>query len=91
MGAIVEHLFLRNKLCSAEHTRIALVVPIQGKYEEAELLYKRSLAIHERVYGPDHPEVVTTLSNWAGLLKIQVRTEGCFWTSCRLSALSTCF
>lgn len=26
----------------------------QGKYSEAELLYKRSLAIYEKALGPDH-------------------------------------
>ncbi|CAN0534937.1 unnamed protein product, partial [Ectocarpus sp. 8 AP-2014] len=28
-----------------------------GKYEEAEPLYKRSVAIDEALYGPDHPDV----------------------------------
>ncbi|CAM9827635.1 unnamed protein product, partial [Ectocarpus fasciculatus] len=45
----------------------------QGQYEEAEPLYRRSLAIDEKVYGPDHPAVATVLNNWAGLLEKQVR------------------
>ncbi|CAN0308647.1 unnamed protein product, partial [Ectocarpus fasciculatus] len=49
-----------------------------GKYEEAGLLYKRSLAIDENVHGPDHPDVATGLNNWAGLLKILVRARRCF-------------
>ena len=36
-------------------------------------MYKRSLAIDEKIYGPDHPEVATDLNNWAGLLHRQVR------------------
>ena len=35
---------------------------------EAEPLYRRSLAIFERSYGPDHPEVATGLSYLASLL-----------------------
>ncbi|CAM9244996.1 unnamed protein product, partial [Ectocarpus sp. 12 AP-2014] len=45
---------------------ISLPGTFQGKYEEAEPLYRRSLAIGEKVYGPDHPVVATYLNNWAG-------------------------
>lgn len=45
----------------------------QGKYEEAELLAKRSLAMVEKVYGHDHPKVVIDLNNYATLLSEQVR------------------
>ena len=31
----------------------------QGRYAEAEPLYKRSLAIREKALGPDHPDVAT--------------------------------
>ena len=44
----------------------------QGKFEEALVLYKRSRAIDEKVYGPDHPEVATDLNNEAVLLKQMV-------------------
>ena len=43
---------------------------LQGKYDEAEPLYVRAMAIDEKVYGPDHPEVATDLNNRAGLLSI---------------------
>ncbi|CAM9212844.1 unnamed protein product, partial [Ectocarpus sp. 8 AP-2014] len=43
----------------------------EGKYEEAEPLYIRSLAIDEKVYGPDHPKVATSLNDWARLLESQ--------------------
>ena len=45
----------------------------QGKPEEALPLYKRSRAIKEKVYGPDHPSLATSLNNEAGLLKKMVR------------------
>ncbi|CAN0037961.1 unnamed protein product, partial [Ectocarpus sp. 12 AP-2014] len=45
----------------------------QGKYEEADPLYLRSLAIYENAYGPHHPDVAIGLNNRAGLLKSKVR------------------
>lgn len=39
----------------------------QGRLGEAEAPYKRSLAIFEKVRGPDHPDVATVLTN-LGLL-----------------------
>ena len=37
----------------------------QGRYAEAEPLYKRSLAIREKALGPDHPDVAQSLNNLA--------------------------
>ncbi|CAN0038028.1 unnamed protein product [Ectocarpus sp. 12 AP-2014] len=44
---------------------------LQGKDKEAEPLYIRSLAIYEKVYGPDHPVVATCLNNRAVLAEQQ--------------------
>ena len=52
---------------------LSLPVTFQGKYEEAEPLYRRSLAIDKKIHGPDHPDVATTLHNWAKFLNKQVR------------------
>ena len=41
----------------------------QGKYGEAEPLYRRALAIREKALGPEHPDVATCLENYAILLK----------------------
>lgn len=46
---------------------------VQGRNEEAELLYKRSLEIDENFYGPDHPDVAADLFNWAEFMRDQVR------------------
>ncbi|CAM9165046.1 unnamed protein product [Ectocarpus sp. 8 AP-2014] len=43
----------------------------QAKYEEAERLYQRSVAIREYYFGPDYPAVATTLNDWATLLASQ--------------------
>eukprot|EP00903_Cladosiphon_okamuranus_P006332 g6204.t1 len=42
-----------------------------GNYAEDKPLLQRSLAIDEKVYGPDHPQVATDLNNLAGLLQRQ--------------------
>ena len=52
---------------------LALLYDKQGRYTEAELLYKRSLAIFERVLGPDHPDVALSLNNLAELYAAQSR------------------
>lgn len=51
----------------------ALSAEFQGKYAEAERLYERCQAIEEKVLGPEHPSLATTLHNRASLLKAQVR------------------
>ncbi len=43
----------------------------QGRYAEAEPLYKRALAIVEKALGPDHPQVATSLNNLAELYRAQ--------------------
>lgn len=53
----------------------SLCLDEQGKYEEADALYRRTLKIDEKVHGPDHPEVAIDLNNWARLLMAQVRTN----------------
>ncbi|CAM9854520.1 unnamed protein product, partial [Ectocarpus fasciculatus] len=52
-------------------TNRMLLLSFQGKYEDAEPLYQRSVAIREKALGPDHPAVATALNNWAALLTSQ--------------------
>ena len=47
----------------------------QGRYADAEPLYKRALAIYEKALGPDHPHVATSLNNLAGLYVNQGRYD----------------
>ncbi len=64
---------------------LAVLYQAQGKYTEAEPLYKRALAITEKALGPEHPTMATTLENYATLLlmtnreaeavKIEARAE----------------
>jgi len=55
---------------------LALLYQAQGRYAEAEPLYKRSLAIMEKALGPQHPDVAQSLNNLAGLYNAQARESG---------------
>jgi tetratricopeptide (TPR) repeat protein len=45
------------------------------RYEKAEPLYRRALAILEKVLGPEHPDVVKALNNLALVYRAQGRYE----------------
>ena len=45
---------------------LAEIYRAQGKHAEAELYIKRSLAIAEKIYGPENPNVASHLNNLAG-------------------------
>jgi tetratricopeptide (TPR) repeat protein len=47
----------------------------QGRYSEAEPLYKRSLAVVEKALGHDHPKVAAVLNNLAEVFRKQGRYE----------------
>ena len=50
---------------------LAELYRVQGKYVEAEPLFKRSLAIREKVLGPEHPDVAASFNNLASLYQAQ--------------------
>ena len=47
--------------------KLAIVIQAQGKYGEAEGLYKRALVIREKALGANHPDVAQTLNNLANV------------------------
>ena len=51
---------------------LAALYEAQGRYADAEPLYKRSLAICEKALGPDHPDVAMSLNNLAVLYASKV-------------------
>src|SRR5204862_462468 len=55
--------------------KLALVYSKQGKYDEAEALYKRALEIRERVSGKQSINAAITLRNLANLYKMQGKYE----------------
>ena len=46
---------------------LAVVYDDQGKYGDAEPLYKRALAVDEKALGPNHPDVARDLINVAAM------------------------
>lgn len=83
-----EKMFLRSSLFDFHvERRLCYVVKcIQGKYRDAEPLYERCHAIEEKILGPEHPDLVNTLINWAGLLIHNVRAVrrfSCDWLATR--------
>ena len=50
---------------------LAIVYKAQGKYADAEGLYRRALAIREKVLGSSHADVAGTLSNLANVYSAQ--------------------
>lgn len=81
----VEHALFLSQLLWPEMTAVVRFLTLQGKFNEAEPLYRRALAISENALGPDHPIVATTLKKWAGLLENQVRPRRVFWGSFKSS------
>jgi hypothetical protein len=52
---------------------LALMLFAQGRPGEAEPLYRRSIAIQEKVLGAQHPDLDRSLDNYAALLRKQGR------------------
>jgi tetratricopeptide (TPR) repeat protein len=49
-------------------SNLALVLGRQGKYEDAEMRNRQTLARREKVLGYEHPDTVTSMSNLASVL-----------------------
>jgi hypothetical protein len=47
----------------------------QGKYDEAEPLYRRALLINEQTLGPEHPDVVVRRDNLAEFCRVQTQKK----------------
>ena len=56
-------------------SRFNVLIYAMAQHALAEPLYRRTLAIDEASYGPDHPNVATHLHNLAGLLYATNRTD----------------
>ncbi len=54
---------------------LAVLFKSQGRYEEAEPLYKKALAINEKKFGENHPETATSYNNLALLYRLQGRFD----------------
>ena len=54
---------------------LACLCALQGKYAEAEPLYKRSQALLEKTLGPEHLDVAESLNRKARVLEMQARPD----------------
>ena len=52
---------------AADIAALAGLLDGQGKYDEAEALYRRALGLFEHALGPEHYEVAITCNNLAAL------------------------
>ena len=70
---------------------LGLVYWKQAKYDEAEALFKRALAIRENALGADHPDVAQTLNNLALVYQAQGKySEAEGLSTISMSSLSGC-
>lgn len=58
---------------AASLNNLAELYRAQSRYVEAEPLHKRSLAVREKVLGPEHPDVAQSLNNLALVYHAQGR------------------
>ena len=60
---------------TATLSTLARVYCLQGKYDLAEPLCRRALAIKEKTLGPAHSDVAATLKDLVDILRAQGKTE----------------
>ena len=56
---------------ATRYNNLAVLLQDQGKYAEAEPLYRRAIEIDEKALGKDHPDVAIRYNNLADLLQDQ--------------------
>ena len=61
----------QSPLSLRAHNNLGSRLAWKGRYAEAEPLFKRALAIHEKALGPDHPKVAISLNNLANIYQAQ--------------------
>ena len=61
----------RDPRLATSLNNLGLLQSGQGRYTEAEPLFRRALAIREKALGPEHREVAQSLNNLAALYQAQ--------------------
>ena len=84
----------QERVLGPEHPHVATVLANlaelysdEGKYAQAEPLYRRALAIREKVLGPEHPAIAPLLANYATLLRATGRQEEAASLEARIATL----
>ena len=49
-------------------SNLAIALPQQGKYDEAEKMHRQTLELREKVLGKEHPHTITSMNNLAPAL-----------------------
>jgi len=68
---LIEEWKLESKEAGRLLNEISYYLNSKADYEQAKPLIERALAIHEKVFGKEHPDVATSLNNLAELHKTQ--------------------
>ena len=76
-----------RQMSTGGRTNLASLYQAQGNYADAEPLYRRSLAINEKVLGPEHPDVAQSLENYAALLRKTGRADEAVEMEARAKAI----
>jgi len=73
---------VRERVLGNEHpstltsmNNLALVQRDQGKYDEAEQMYREVVEVREKVLGKEHPDTLTSMSYLAAVLIDQSQYE----------------
>jgi tetratricopeptide (TPR) repeat protein len=79
-STLLQALTVHEKIYGADHHNIAVILNklgmfyySQGRYGDAEPLFKRALDVRERGLGKDHPNTLTSVSNLGALYSAQGR------------------
>jgi ankyrin repeat protein/tetratricopeptide (TPR) repeat protein len=80
---------LRNPTLAQTLNNLALLYAAQGKYAEAEPLFQRALVMREGVLGTEHPDVATSLEDYAAMLRKTGRTSEAARVEVRAKAIRT--
>jgi tetratricopeptide (TPR) repeat protein len=67
---------------------LAEVARPQGRWDEAETFYKKAMAIDEKIYGPEHAEVLISIRGLAGLYREAERLDDAERLARRAAAMS---
>ena len=80
LDAVQQALQLRRQVLCESHpdtlanlNNLAALYDSQGRYGEAEPLFKQALQLSRQVLGESHPQTLTSLNNLAGLYLDQGR------------------
>lgn len=70
-----QHLPETDAKSLAAHSDLADALSADGKHSEAEIVYRKVLALRQRLFGAEHPSTLSTAHQLAGCLRYQCKFE----------------